>query len=77
MVKLKYMSVPVIPHVFFLLGTLTCIHVATVDLLNASCSEITFIFNIYPRKAYHFYNCLPAKIRNYFDNSGPDKLFVK
>ena len=34
--KMKYMSFPGIPHVFFLLGTLTRIHIATVKLLNAS-----------------------------------------
>ena len=37
-----------IPRVFFLLGTLTRIHIATVNLLNASCSEIPFISHIYP-----------------------------
>ena len=36
------MSVPGIPHVYFLLETLTCIHIATVNLLNAFCSEIPF-----------------------------------
>ena len=38
-----------IPRVFFLLGTLTRIHIATVNLLNASCSEIPFISHMsYP-----------------------------
>ena len=31
-----------IPRVFFILGTLTRIHIATVNLLIASCSEIPF-----------------------------------
>ena len=37
-----------IPCVFFLIGTLTRIHIATVILLNASCSEIPSISHIYP-----------------------------
>ena len=37
-----------IPRVFFLLGTMSLIHIATMNLLNASCSEITFISHIYP-----------------------------
>ena len=40
MEKIKYMLVPGIPHVFFLLGTLTRIQIAIVSLLNAICSEI-------------------------------------
>ena len=44
--KKKYMSSPGIPRVFFLLGTLICIQIATVNLLNASCSEISFISQI-------------------------------
>ena len=35
-------------HVFSLRGTLTHIHIATENLLNASCSEILFISHIYP-----------------------------
>ena len=73
MVKIKYMSVTGIHHVFFLLGTVTRIYIATVNLLNASCSEIPFIFHIYPllsvRQAKHFYSCLPSKTRNCFDKS--------
>ena len=34
--------------VFFLLGTLTRILIATMNLLNGPCSEITFISHIYP-----------------------------
>ena len=35
-------------HVFSLRGTLTRIHIATENLLNASCSEILLISHIYP-----------------------------
>ena len=44
--KIKYMSVPGIPHVFCLLGTLTRILIFTVNLLNASCSKFPFIFHL-------------------------------
>ena len=46
--KIKYMSVPGIPVVFFLPETRSdpYVHIATVNLLNASCSEISFISQI-------------------------------
>ena len=37
-----------IPRVFFLLGTLNRIHIDTVNLLNAPCSEIPFISHTNP-----------------------------
>ena len=56
----KYMSISGISHVFFLLETLTRIHIATENLLNASCFEIPLISHVlrkpnilatvYPRK---------------------------
>ena len=52
------------------------INIATVNLINASCSEIPFISHFYPlksvRQAMHFQNCLHTKTRNCFD-----KAFVK
>ena len=63
------------PGVFFLLGTLVRIEIATVNLLNAYCSKIPFISHIFPllvlsiRWTKHFRNCLPSKTRNCFDKS--------
>ena len=49
------------------------INIATLNLINASCSEIPFISHIYPlksvRQAKHFQNCLHAKTINCFDKS--------
>ena len=53
---------------FLLLGTLTRIHICTVNLLNESCSEIPFISHL-PTLIRHVGNCLPAKTRNCFDKS--------
>ena len=49
---------------FFLLGTLTRKHIATVNLLNTYCSEIPFISRLIRQV-----KCLPAKTRNCFDKS--------
>ena len=66
--RIKNMSGPGIPRVFYLLGTLTCIHLAIVNLVNASCSEIPFILTSTHSNpsGRHF---LPAKTRNSFDKS--------
>ena len=45
---LKIRLMDKIPRDFFLLGTLTRRHIATVNFLNNSCSEIPFIYHIYP-----------------------------
>lgn len=56
--EIKHMPVLGIPHVF-LLGTLTRSHISKVILLNASWSEISFVFQI--NRVNTFGECLLAK----------------